>query len=1055
MDFYSLLSKLLIKANDLQNLDEQKGTLNHFDKKEYATQFLEKVKSFIECKIECLEENMFRLYYLEYLKDLISDSLSLCPEKEQHEINNNIRQLYKNLNINNNNNEKRKNEKNYTLNNNNYHRYYNYGFNNKVNELGPGADNELNNTKEQKIFYHRNYSNNNYSIHHGMDKSLRQKINEKTHHYNLNDNKNHDIFSSFSDNVFFKSKKRNNLLNKKRYFGNSKKESNEGKNIINNYYTLNNINAQMDIEKNGNSLLNSDNCINNSHNIMNKNVIPEYKRIEMNDEECMNEKFNNDNYKVEYNNNRINEGEKFNDNYIMQIKNKTYHFQQEINYYYQSIYKTGIIQFFIKSIYNKKNYYDLNKLFSSLIYIIRDNIMKYMEQNYIEKLITLFCLLYPFAKGHKSKINDYIFKSDLPLDQDLFHYLRKSIFIKENTNLIDFTTNQIQYFRYYFLKDLQLKHTPEGKNMIISIYTFIIIFRCLRKYSQGYEKTFFDKLLKNEYLIMFKIHFILEHQELYNAISDDFIDVYNGLQFINVFYSEIFCENNEQKRIMRADENNKYIFGKEKFLLSSDKTSDFDIELLFSEDDNKIYKDTINIIENFYNIEKYNSNDINDLIYFSTNKNINDSNFIFNIVEHICEKREYIYKDINHFKKILIKLETKIFNLGREALNIRQSKIEYFSIDEEQKEVFYSLYNYIKNNINPSFKHMFNLYPYGSTTQFLGGKKSDIDIYLDIRQMNNNEKIDFLYNLRDVIAKIIKVSPNIIVTTRLCIISFKYRNAYKTTEFDINLMGLSPYMHSALLRAYSLMDPRFSLLAVSLKKFIEVIEIKNTENRMCFLNSFSWMILLITFLQDIIKPQILPKILSYKSNSNIYYTIEYGENNQKIKNVYNFIENIKEENTFFSNSLNDSNFLFNIYQEQINKNEPQNKNNLSCAEIFLYFLEFIIYYFKSDSVYVNCSIENEGYESIKNILIYNDNINKKDDRFSEYFKNKYYRARHYYENRKTRDGMILIRDPVDPHYNPGHTLKIGSFCTFINNLKKGYINLLKHGDFDKIIMNDY
>lgn len=220
--------------------------------------------------------------------------------------------------------------------------------------------------------------------------------------------------------------------------------------------------------------------------------------------------------------------------------------------------------------------------------------------------------------------------------------------------------------------------------------------------------------------------------------------------------------------------------------------------------------------------------------------------------------------------------------------------------------------------------------------------------------MNNKEKIIFLYNLRDVIAKIIKESPNIIVTTRLCVISFKYRNAYKTTEFDINLMGLSPYINSALLRAYSLMDPRFALLAVSLKKFIEVIKIKNTENKMYFLNSFSWMILLITFFQDIIKPQILPKILSYKSNSNIYYTIEYGQNNQKVKNIYNFIENIKEENTFFSNSLNDSYFLSNIYQEQINKNRPQNRNNLSCAEIFLHFLEFIIYYFKSDSVYVNC-----------------------------------------------------------------------------------------------------
>ena len=577
MDFYSLLTKLLIKANDLQNLYEQKGTPNHFDKKDYATKFLEEVKSFIECRIEGLEGKMFRLYYLEYLKDLISDSLSLCPEKEQYEINNNIKILYQNLNINNNNNEKQKNEKNSTHNNINYHRYYSYGFNNKVNELGPGADNELNNTKEQKIFYHRNYSNNNCSNHYGMNKSLRQKINEKNHNYNLNDNKNLDIFSSFSDNVFFKSKNRNNLLNKKRYFGNNKKESNEGKYLINNNYKLNNINDQMDIENNGNTLLNSDNSLNIGYNIINKNVIPEYKRKEMNDEECMNEKFNKDNYSIEYNNNRINEGEKYNDNYIMQIKNKTYDFQQEIDYYYQNIYKIGIILFFTKSIYNKKHYYNLNKLFSSLLFIIRNNIMKYIEQNYIEKLITLFCLLYPFANGHKSKINDYIFKSDLPLDQDLFHYLRKSIFIKENYNLIDFTTNQIQYFRYYFLKDLQLKHTQEGKNMIISIYTFIIIFRYLRKYSQGNEKTFFDKLLKNEFLIMFKIHFILEHQELYNAISDDFIDVYNGLQFINVFYSEILCENNEQKRIMRADEINKYIFGKEKFVLSSDKTFNFDI----------------------------------------------------------------------------------------------------------------------------------------------------------------------------------------------------------------------------------------------------------------------------------------------------------------------------------------------------------------------------------------------------------------------------------------------------------------------------------------------
>ena len=44
MDVYSLLTKLLIKAKDLQNLYEQKGTPNHFDKKdyEYPSKFIPK-----------------------------------------------------------------------------------------------------------------------------------------------------------------------------------------------------------------------------------------------------------------------------------------------------------------------------------------------------------------------------------------------------------------------------------------------------------------------------------------------------------------------------------------------------------------------------------------------------------------------------------------------------------------------------------------------------------------------------------------------------------------------------------------------------------------------------------------------------------------------------------------------------------------------------------------------------------------------------------------------------------------------------------------------------
>ena len=146
-------------------------------------------------------------------------------------------------------------------------------------------------------------------------------------------------------------------------------------------------------------------------------------------------------------------------------------------------------------------------------------------------------------------------------------------------------------------------------------------------------------------------------------------------------------------------------------------------------------------------------------------------------------------------------------------------------------------------------------------------------------------------------------------------------------------------------------------------------------------------------------------------------------------------------------SLFNKKSLFEIYNEQLRKNKQNmEKNNLSCAEIFLYFLEFIIFYFKIDSVYSNCSVENEGYESMHSILDINDiNINKKDEKFSEYFKNKYFKCKNYNNNKIEKDGLILIRDPIDPRYNPAHTLNSENYNYFIENLKGGYFYLLKHG----------
>ena len=76
--------------------------------------------------------------------------------------------------------------------------------------------------------------------------------------------------------------------------------------------------------------------------------------------------------------------------------------------------------------------------------------------------------------------------------------------------------------------------------------------------------------------------------------------------------------------------------------------------------------------------------------------------------------------------------------------------------------------------------------------------------------------------------------------------------------------------------------------------------------------------------------------------------------------------------------------------------------------------------------------------------------NKKDERFCGYFKFKYCRQRNYGDNSKTRDGLMLIRDPFDPHYNPGQNLRKGNLKTFMENLKFGYLSLIKHGKFEEV-----
>ena len=1075
MEFYHALSRVLKLANELdkyENIQE----VSHYEKEKTRNNFIEKLIYFLNIQVKNKESNNFRIYFIEYLSQLITSSLTYCSYNQKSEIKYLVKEIIHNtnalekINVCKDNLKNLKDEDDNKANREHINNKPNI-FNNK-NNLKENEKNDLSlNVKEkafnQKCYFPQNVSRidllqkrNNIPNNITSDNPKNfysNKINQNV--CNLNDfiNKNDFILQNKKNNA-------NIYLNEENIFNkNIKQEIVENKhkkyNDYNNEeYIVNNI--KKNNSDNNESIKNNSNKIDiNINNNFEKNggkepIIKEHHNKKINTYFSKEDNFkdniiNNNDLVLAYNLNRLEESKKRNQfNSKTNITNKAYKFQKEIDFFYQELFKDNISRYFINSIIYKRN--NINRICSSIFNLIENNKMEYIEQIYKEKLTTLVCILFIFAKGLRTRMNNYIFRADSEIDKKLIKYLRQNILIQNNPKDMDFTQNKINVFTKDFCKNLFLENKVEGKYIIFTAYTFLVILRLLRNYSRGNEKQFFDELLEKEYIISFKLNFILKHQEFYNAISTDFIEIYHGLHFINVFYSEIFYQNNENNRIRKDDKINKYVFGKNRFVLSFEKNCDFNIDILFSKIDNEIYKEVMEKIGHFYNINQFEYNDINDLIYYSTNNSINkEDNFIFNLVEHVCNKKRYIYNNFNDYINNLKSLEYEIFYYGKNILNkSKRTRIENYSINETQRNVFFSLLNKINKKINPRYLDKFELFPYGSITQFLGGNNSDIDIYLHIndKMKDNREKIYFLNALEKTIANIIKEPPKTVISRRLCLISFKYSfKEGKKVDFDISLMGFCPYIHSTLLRAYSLMEPRFSLLAITLKRFISIIKIKNYENRQYFLNSFSWMILLITFLQDIIKPQILPKILSNGNNFISNTVIPYGNYNEKymIKNFSSFVQNIKDENTRIPECLFNNKLLKKIYQEKILKH---GKNNLSCAELFLYFLEFVIYYFKSDSVYINCSVENEAYESMSCIMN-NHNKNIFDERFQEYFKYKYFKSVNYdNNNKKTRDGIFLIRDPFDPHYNPAQTLRNKYYKIFIENLQKGYSSLLKNGN---------
>ena len=1069
MELYKKLTQFIKSAQEIKNLEKQKSSEKEKEKK--FKEFTKNLKSILSIKNLTKEGIIFRKYWIQipFLAKLIEKSFQYRSNSENDEIKNLLDKAKKNGIIN-----KNKNKKEQDINEIVEEKKQIKNKDEQIkNKNESNFDLNLNKINVHKVvnFYPKDYviKKNNENKKTIKEKKKEEKKDNYKFYLNESDNildeynlKNNDKFPNFDND-----KKNNRIINN---INNSKKENF----IINKNGNKNDKNLNIDIEinkskendikANNNTIedilklkyeLNNNNQINVNNNNFNNNIIIQKEKKEQ-------EKINNNNNIIKEEENKELNIKKDN-NYSKPISQKQENELIKIEEFCDELLnnskKNNIIQIIFDSYFNNNNNNDkiknINYICSKIFgFVNRFNNQEIkLRQNLKEKLITLICILYPFSKGKKSEIQKDIFKSESSSDKNLYEFLSNSIIIKpiEGFKFSEFNDNQIIG---KFCHDLKL-NMKFGKYEIYNAFIFLVILRNLRKYDKnGYYKEYFKKILEKEFMISYKLNFILRHIEFYDSCinrddGSNFPIIYNGLYFIKIFYDEIFSE---IKLIHMGNDN--YIFNGVE--LSLNKECDYDIKKLFQEKDEIIYNNVMKKIEYFYHIDKfYFSIDIYNLINYSNNKfQSPEYNFIFNLVQLETIKLDYIYNNFAQYKNNLLSLENDIYNIGKENLNLPNNMkiIAQYSINQAKKQVFESLLLNIKRNISKDkdILKWFELYPYGSVTEFLGSKDSDIDIYLNITTNDNEIKLKILKSLCGAIKDITGISPEQIISARLCVIKFKYGS--NKTDFDISLMGFCPYLHSILIRTYSLIDPRFTLLALALKKFISIIKIKNEDNNQSYLNTFCWMILLITFLQDVIKPPILPKLLSDKNNSINNKPIQFGKNYKSEKNRFNkcfekFIKNIRVENIQLPDFLFNKNLLYEKFRYF-----KAGENNLSCAEIFLSFLEYIIYYFKYDAVYVNCSIEYEGYEPLKNIMDYQDSKEKhrKDDIFYEYFKNIYLKKRHHENSNRIKDGLILIRDPFDPHYNPAQNLRKENFGNFLDSLKFGYLSLIKHGKFEKL-----
>lgn len=237
--------------------------------------------------------------------------------------------------------------------------------------------------------------------------------------------------------------------------------------------------------------------------------------------------------------------------------------------------------------------------------------------------------------------------------------------------------------------------------------------------------------------------------------------------------------------------------------------------------------------------------------------------------------------------------------LNQELMNLEVSLRPSASDVNNTKQFLY----FLQNEINKQYANC-HVTPFGSVINGFWTKNSDVDICIQVPVLlNRKDQIKFLKK----ICIILNAYKGGIIEQRFSakvpIIHFSFTNEKNcfALSCDISINNILAIVNSKLIQQYVHVDKRLQLMGIALKYWSKNRNINDRSKG--FLSSFSLILMIIHFLQNVADPKILPSLqdISFERNEKPYYVLgvdcKYCKDEKIIKEKLYQVNNCRNADT--------------------------------------------------------------------------------------------------------------------------------------------------------------